>query len=241
MFPVKLYFRGKTKILVSTGMLLKKANLDEEFTTRYPFRKFKIKHEETAKRNLTLEQLRKLFSYPVEDFQIRYVDIFKLSFYLIGINLSDLLTLKKENIVNGRIEYHRMKTNRLYSIKIEPEAKEIIDKYAGENYLLNIMDACSNTRDFIRKMDKHMKNIGKVTRKGLGGKKTVESEFPTITSYYARHTWATLAAELDIPIETISMALGHALGSEVTNIYINFNRSKIDEANRKVIDYVLGY
>lgn len=54
-----------------------------------------------------------------------------------------------------------------------------------------------------------------------------------------RHTWGTLAGELDIPKETIAQALGHATNS-VTDIYIKFNRNKIDEANRKVIDYVFN-
>ena len=58
--------------------------------------------------------------------------------------------------------------------------------------------------------------------------------------YIARHTWATVAASLDIPKETISEALGHSIGSEVTSIYINFDRKKVDEANRKVIDMVNG-
>lgn len=49
---------------------------------------------------------------------------------------------------------------------------------------------------------------------------------------------ASIAAELDIPKETISEALGHSIGSEVTSIYIKFDRKKVDEANRKVIDYV---
>jgi hypothetical protein len=52
-----------------------------------------------------------------------------------------------------------------------------------------------------------------------------------------RHTWATLAAELDIPKETISAALGHGKKT-VTDIYIQFDRKKIDEANRKVISHV---
>lgn len=62
--------------------------------------------------------------------------------------------------------------------------------------------------------------------------------FPGLTTYWARHTWATIASELDIPIETIGLALGHKVGSSVTNIYIRYNPAKIDDANRKVIDYV---
>ena len=60
-----------------------------------------------------------------------------------------------------------------------------------------------------------------------------------ITYYWCRHTWATLAAELDIPDEVIAMALGHSRGT-VTDIYIKRNRDKIDQANRKVIDYIFS-
>ena len=63
-----------------------------------------------------------------------------------------------------------------------------------------------------------------------------------LTSYWARHTWATIASELDIPVDVISHALGHSFstGAKVTQVYINFNQKKIDDANRKVIDYILG-
>lgn len=59
----------------------------------------------------------------------------------------------------------------------------------------------------------------------------------TIIMYYARHTWATIAAELDIPKETISAALGHSANS-VTDTYSEFDTKKIDIANRRVIDYL---
>jgi integrase len=60
-----------------------------------------------------------------------------------------------------------------------------------------------------------------------------------ITSYWARHTWATIASQLDIPKDVISRALGHSFGVKTTDIYIKFDDTKIDEANRRVIDYVL--
>lgn len=47
-----------------------------------------------------------------------------------------------------------------------------------------------------------------------------------------------MAASLDIPKETISAALGHEIGSRVTSIYIDFDRRKVDEANRRVLDWV---
>ena len=61
----------------------------------------------------------------------------------------------------------------------------------------------------------------------------------TFVLYIARHSWATIAAELDIPKETIAAALGHELGNPTTSIYIDFNMKKVDEPNRRVIDWVL--
>jgi len=208
----------------------------------YPFRKFKIKKESTFKRSLTVDQLRTLKSYPCEKHQEKYRDIFMLIFYLIGINTIDLFNLKE--IYNDRIEYRRSKTNRLYSIAVLLEAKEIIEKYRGKDYLLNILDVYSNYRDFGHRLNQNLKEIGELefVEKNIKGKirkiKERKPLFPNISTYYARHTWATIAASLDIPKETIAAALGHG-GNTVTDIYINFDQKKIDEANRKVIDYVL--
>lgn len=214
--------------------------IDEEITTLYPFRKFKIKKEETKKRSLTVEQLRELINYPCEDFENRYRDLFLLSFYLIGINIGDMLLLKRENLINGRIEYHRQKTGKLYSIKLEPEAQSIFERYKGEKYLLNVLDEYNNYKDFISRINKGLKNLGPCERKGLGGKKIRYPLFPNLSTYWARHTWATIAASLDIPKETISAGLGHEIGSDVTSIYIRFDQKKVDDANRMIIDYVIG-
>ena len=211
--------------------------IDEGITQNYPFRRFKIKAEETPHRTLTVEELRTLFNYPVQDHQRKYLDIFKLQFYLCGISITDLCHLKHSDITrDGRVCYYRAKTGKLYSIKIEPEALEIINKYEGKNYLLNILDTYKNHDDFARHLNRELKQIGEV-RIGVRGKKFYTPLFPFLTSYYSRHTWATLAAELDIPKETIAAALGHS-NKSVTDIYIRFNHKKVDDANRKVIDYV---
>ena len=214
--------------------------IDNEYTTLYPFRKFKIKKEETRKRSLSVEQLQILKDYPCEEYQVRYRDIFMLMFYLIGINAADLFLAKPDSIENGRLEYKRAKTGKLYSIKIEPEAMEIINRYRGNSYLLNIMDEYKDYRNFLHRMGIALKEIGNMERVGRGGKKVREPLFKDLSSYWSRHTWATIAASIDIPKETISEALGHSIGSEVTSIYIKFDHKKVDEANRKVIDHVLG-
>ena len=213
--------------------------IDDEVTTCYPFRKFKIKTQPTAKRSLSVESLRTLMDFPVEEYQRKYRDIFVLMFYLCGINAVDLLNAKPDAIRNGRLEYIRAKTHKQYSVKLEPEAVEIIDRYRGKDYLLEIMDSRANYIDFLRRMDKALKQIGPMERHGLGGKKTRHPLFPDLSQYWCRHTWATIAAELDIPKETIAAGLGHG-GNTVTDIYIRFDLRKVDEANRRVIDYVLG-
>ena len=184
------------------------------WTENYPFRRFKIKFEETRKRNLTLEQVRTIQMHGG-----RYADTFMLIVYLIGINISDLYHLPKDCIRDGRLEYRRNKTGRLFSIKVEPEAQAIIDRYAGTDTLLSFVETCKDYKVFLHHMNKTLDGIVK-----------------GCTSYWSRHTWASMAASLDIPIETISRALGHSVGASVTAIYIHFDTRKVDEANRKVID-----
>lgn len=203
--------------------------ITEELTTTYPFRRFKIKYEPTKKRNLSVEAIRLLANAELDDWLIRYRDLFMLTFFLAGINIVDLCNLK--NIEDGRINYIRAKTKKSYSIKVEPEALAIIQKYKGGHYLLDYLDKCRNYRHFANRVSIGLRRI----KQQLNNNEL----FPNLTTYWARHSWATIAAELDIPNETIAAALGHSFGNRTTAIYINPNQKKIDEANRKVIDFVL--
>lgn len=212
--------------------------IDDEVTTAYPFRKFKMKRQATKKRSLTIDELRTLRDYPVEDWQKKYVDLFFLMFYLIGINAADLLPAKRKQLRNGRLDYERAKTYKDYSIKVEPEAQELIDRYKGKDHLLCFCDEHADYKYILQRMTKVLKTIGPYERKGRGGKKTHTPLFPELSQYWCRHTWATIAAELDIPKETIAAALGHDMGNTTTAIYINFNQKKVDEANRRVIDFL---
>jgi site-specific recombinase XerD len=209
--------------------------IDDEITHAYPFRQYKIKRAATAKRSLSVEALRMLFDYPVEEYQRKYLDMFKLSFYLIGINIVDLCKLKR--VDGGRIEYIRSKTHRLYSIKVEPEALEIINRYKGKDWLLDPLDRYDNYKQYARRLNGALQSIGEVEI-GKQGAKKIKPLYKKISTYWVRHTWATIAASLDIPKETIAAALGHG-GNTVTDIYIDFDQRKVDEANRRVLDWVL--
>ena len=211
--------------------------IDDEITTFYPFRRLQIKNVATRKRNLKVDDFRTFINFPCEPHAQKYLDMFKLMFMLLGINAIDLCNLKEIDY-DGRINFHRAKTKRLYSIKVEPEAIEIINKYRGENWLLDILDRYGDYKDYTKRLNRALKKIGPVKRVGLGGKKIYEPLFPDISTYWARHSWATIAASLDIPRDTIAHALGHG-GNTVTDIYIDFDQRKVDEANRKVLDWVL--
>lgn len=200
------------------------AAIASEVSSAYPFRRFKIQAEKTRKRSLNIAQLRDLFNADVAPHEQRYLDCFKLIFMLCGINIVDLCHLKA--IEDGRVEYTRAKTHKQYSVKVEPEAYELLNKYKGEKNLLNYLDTCKSYRIFYGRLCMGLKAIA--TNLGL----------TELSTYWARHSWATIAASLDIPKETIAAALGHG-GNTVTDIYIDFDQRKVDEANRRVLDWVL--
>lgn len=211
--------------------------IDDGKTDFYPFRAFKIKQQETRKRALTVEQLVWILNMePLPGYE-EARDIFILSFYLIGINLADLLSAKKTSVKNRYLNYRRAKTGRLYSVKIEPEAADLIRKYAGKSHLVNGLERYATENSYLSKINKRLKYLG--CPRGKRGKILGEGRFPDLSTYWARHTWATIAYEIGVPVDIIGQALGHSDKSHsVTFIYIKENQGKVDEANRRVIDYV---
>lgn len=220
------------------------AAIDEEIVSQdhYPFRRFKIKSEQTQKRSLTLEALKTLRDYPCEPHQEVYRDMFMLSFYLAGINMVDLLSLP--NFEGTLLAYRRAKTGIFVQFEMPQEALDIIDKYRGEEKLLYIGEKYKNHRDFVHRMNENLQRIGQTLKptKIINGKRRVVYEynptFPELTSYWARHTWATIAADLDIPEATIDMALAHKSKYPMADIYIRRNMNKVTEAVNQVIQYV---
>lgn len=183
----------------------------------YPFRTFHVRHEETIHRVLDVEQLRLIIN--TGDY---FADLFALSFFLMGINTADLYALTENNIHGDRLIYRRQKTGRVIDIRIEPEAASIIERNRGRRTILNTADRYSTAHNLTVAWNKRLKVFG------------------DITVYHARHTWATIAYSLGIPLDTISRALGHSFvtGAAVTAVYVRTGTEDIDKANRRVIDYV---
>ena len=220
--------------------------LDRDMIVSNPFRHYHIPTEETRMRVLSVEKMRQLIRIETQYRYTEYRDMFLLTFYLIGINTVDLSELTQDSVIDGRIEYRRAKTGKLYSIKIEPEAADIIERYRGKKHLLRCFDRCSDYKAYQGTMNNALARIGcpKVDNKGKAmcasnGRIIMQPLEKDLSIYWARYSWATYAAELDIPKDTISEALGHSHGAKVTGVYIKYNRDKIDAANRKVMDYVL--
>lgn len=213
------------------------AAIDDGLTNNYPFRKFKIKKSGTKDKSFSAEELRCLFNFksgvPGEQ---ESIDVFKLMFCLIGINSVDLAYCGKPT--KGRIEYIRKKTGKLYNIKLEPEALSIIKRYESKDRLLNLLERVPNYKTYFRRMDNNLKKAGMIQ---VPGKKSEGNALlPGISPGSARTSWATIAQEeLDIPRDVIAAALGHHT-VDVTSTYLRTDwRRKVDEANRKVLDYVL--
>ena len=200
---------------------------------RHSFNKFVIpKNKVQKKKNLGVEALRRIiFAQGLPEHLVKYRDFFTLSFMLRGLNTVDLCNLPKP--VNGKIEWLRTKTSQPLTLTIEPEMQQLIEKYAGKNLLLEFAED-RNYRNFNNRLCPAMHKI----REYINAHTPDGFVIPEFTMYWARHTWASIANYLEIPIDTIGVGLGHSQKT-VTDLYIERDPRKIEKANRKVLDYVL--
>ena len=223
----------------------------EGLTSNYPFDGYAIVEEETLPNNLSVDELRRLRDYPCEPWQRKYVDFFMLSFYLAGMNPVDLLTLRKDAVKGGHVSFVRQKTNKEGAKKIRTivlplvdEARSIIGRYpGGDCYLLGFMDGRKDYHSFMKKCNEALKKIGTKElvpdKTGRLRKVKYHALFPDLTLYSARYTFGSIAAnDLDISEQTIGRCLGHSWTKHVTARYIAHDQRKVDDAVRRVADYV---
>ena len=202
----------------------------------YPFGDYAIKKESTRKRAITAADLQLIRQYePKTERQERAKDYFMLSFFLMGASFVDIAMLKVKNITGGRIEYKRRKTGRLHSIPLSPPLQALLDKYmvgkGKEDFILNVIKTNdlkkqgANVRDALRRFNRSLKEIGVAC--GI--------EAP-LTSYVARHSYATIAKYKGVPTAVISEALGHT-SEEVTQVYLDsFDKAVMDKYHSMIIE-----
>lgn len=203
----------------------------------YPFRTYKIRKEATRPRLLTREELHNFFKADIDQNSWLYDSwlMGKLMFMLIGINFKDMVLMKESQIQHGRLIYTRAKTKRQYSIKLLPEALEIINYFRGrsEDTILNKISKLQlqdkihlplDIRQANKVFNKHLDKIGKM----IGCKEK-------LTGYCMRYTTANIAKQLGYSKDLISEALGHSMGLRVTGLYLeNFDLEIIDKMNEDV-------
>lgn len=208
--------------------------VDKELTgQRYPFRHVYTGIDKTVKRAVPLDVIRQirdmdLSRCPVMDYAR---DVFMFSFYTRGMSFVDMAFLKKKDLQNGVLSYRRHKTGQQLFIKWEKPMQELIDKYdtTGSPYLLPVIrcngkDERSQYKSDAHRINRNLKKIGE--RLGLG--------IP-LTTYVARHGWASIAKSKNIPIATISEAMGHD-SETTTRIYLAaLDSSVVDKANSLIL------
>ena len=156
---------------------------------------------------------------------------FILMFLLRGIPFVDLAFLKRQDIDGNVLTYRRRKTGRMLTVTLLPEAKQLIRKYANADaespYLFPLVSADDGTEKAYREYQLSLRHFNyqlEVLRQLLG--------FSIgLSSYTARHTWATMAYYREVHPGVISEAMGHS-SIVVTETYLKpFKNKKIDEAN----------
>ncbi len=206
--------------------------------THNPFEDYTIKKEQTKKRAIRESSIQLLQNAsPQTEMEQRSKDYFLMSYYLMGANFIDLMYLRKSNINNGRIVYRRQKTRKLYNIKIRPELHELLEKYLSgketdtDPYILNIVKESIAPNTVYNMIKNERKRYNKAIKR-LAHALGIEKE---ITSYVARHSYATIAKYKGMPTAIISDALGHN-NESTTQIYLNsFEHDVLDAWNDKVI------
>ena len=198
----------------------------------YPFHTYKVSklHEETAKRALTKSDIQKVIDYHSSKSHIQLaIDIFTFTYFMGGINFVDIAFLTNTNIVENQLVYYRKKTGKLIKLPIQPKAMELICKYQNANseYLFPILFSYHTTEQQIA--NRIHKVITKVNTqlKKLGKELKIQID---ITTYVARHSFATVLKRSGVSTSIISESLGHS-SEKVTRIYLDsFENSQISEA-----------
>lgn len=150
-------------------------------------------------------------------------DIFLFSTYAMGMPYVDIYNLRHEQVNDGFISYTRKKTGQKITVKVEKCMQLIINKYSSpkSDYIFPLKDKYTSS---LAKYNRHLRMISAKAKL-----------HHCLTSYVARHTWATLAYKEHIAMPIISQAMGHA-NENTTAIYIKkTDDDALWRANKKLL------
>lgn len=210
---------------------------------KHSLRKYKPVEQNIAeKRALDVETIRKIFALPYDNIKIKgkssrhdlALDCFRLSFCLMGMNSVDLYNADK--LEGNTIIYERTKTkdrrrdNAEIHVDVQPQIMPLVKKYRGTRYVFNFNERFSCRRNFNRAINLGLKEVGK------------EVGVERLQFYAARHSMATIAVnDVGISKYVVNDMLNHTDPAlRVTELYIKKDFKAINDANIKVLDYVLN-
>lgn len=239
MYEAYLRNRGLTKNSTSFYMRILRAvynrAVEKDLTTnRNPFKHVYTGIDKTIKRAIPLKAIKQIKNLdlslqPSLDFAR---DMFLFSFYTRGMSFIDMAYPRKD-LANGILSYRRRKTGQQLFIRWEKCMQEIVEKYdaSQSNYLLPIIkpfseiDERTQYQNAMYLINRKLKEIGKM----------VGVQLP-LTMYVARHSWASVAKNKNVPISVISEGMGH--DSEMTTqIYLaSLDTVVVDKANSMILN-----
>ena len=209
----------------------------------YPFNRFKINKFDihTEKRSISKEEVQRILALELSDsgfYMGLAKDLFLFSYFGAGINFSDIALLRFCDLKDGRVCYVRKKTGKPISFPLNDISAKIVEKYASpfgsdSDYIFPILDAAVHKTEQ-QKRDRIRKTLKKVNRelKTLGEMIGLEM---SLTTYVARHTYATVLKRSGVSVALISESLGHS-DLSTTQIYLDsFENSQIDEAMQHLL------
>lgn len=199
-----------------------------------PFARVYTGVDRTRKRAVDERVLRALRDLPLEHKPVLSLtrDLFFFSYYMRGMAFVDMAFLRKSDLSDGVIRYVRRKTGQPIVVRVEPCMQRLVERYLCEErpYLLPLLrseePACAYM-EYLSALGRYNRNL-----KRLGGLVGVGS---SLTSYTSRHTWATVAHNLQVPVSVISAGMGHS-SERTTAIYLAaLEEDQVDRANRLVL------
>lgn len=199
----------------------------------YPFVKAPTRPCKTVKRALSRQDMQALARLQFDERpELEFArDIYLFSFYSQGMAFVDIAFLKKTDITNGILTYSRHKSKQLIHMMVTEQMRKVISKYQSDGeYIFPILGKVESAgyrryRLALGRINRYLKRIASM----LG-------DSVSLTTYTARHTWATLARDYGAPISVISTGLGHT-SEETTRIYLKeFDISFLDRINNAVTD-----
>lgn len=220
-----------------------------------PFRGVYTGVTKTMKRALNLEEVKKIhdldFYALLQDShrgsgnyaRIKNLEVargyFLFRFYARGMCFVDLAHLKKSNIREGVLRYVRKKTGRQIEVRITAQMQSIIDSFAPEVknsvYVFPIIQIDKPRSGSNKETRLQYETALRTQNNRLKELATLAGIAKNLSTHIARHTWATISKQRNVPLPVISECLGHS-SEKVTQIYLNLlDNSLLDEANERVV------